>query len=420
MKEGSVLMVRTDVRRVLQRCDPEGLPFDESGLQEFLRLHPEILPVGHYGESFLPLICIGREVQLGGSCRIDNLYVSPAGYLTLVETKLWKNAEQHREVVAQVLEYARQLQSATYQELDEACRAYTREYEAREQSLAERLAGGEESPQDLADTVISSLPSGNFKVIIVGDRIHENLIDLTEFLGRFAHLSLGLSLVELACYRLGPASDDGFMLVPRLALRTVEVERAVVRIALAEGVPNSISVQAEAPRPPIKGMRPPALDEGEFYERLSVALGGRESGRADTAKVREWVDELQRELGLETEPKISTLTLKARLPWDQDRLGTVLELGVKGVLVGNGGWGMRLQKAGLSPDPALRFCGELQHIHSGFDFKPTKKGYLGWPSVPLGEVLPSLARISDVVRKFLDDIALAHEKSQTPSTTATT
>jgi hypothetical protein len=48
------------------------------------------------------------EVNCGyGS--IDNLFLTPTGDIILVETKLWSNAKARREVVAQALDYIRNL-----------------------------------------------------------------------------------------------------------------------------------------------------------------------------------------------------------------------------------------------------------------------------------------------------------------------
>ena len=42
------------------------------------------------------------------------------GYLTLVETKLWRNPEARRTVVAQIIDYASHLSTWTYDELRQA------------------------------------------------------------------------------------------------------------------------------------------------------------------------------------------------------------------------------------------------------------------------------------------------------------
>ena len=81
---------------------------NEQWLQELLYRHPEILPVDEFDDTFSPPIPIGREISTGRG-PIDNLYVSPDGGLTFVETKLWKNPEKHRTVVAQIIDYAKEV-----------------------------------------------------------------------------------------------------------------------------------------------------------------------------------------------------------------------------------------------------------------------------------------------------------------------
>ena len=62
--------------------------FNEEWLQELLYKHPSILPVDSINSSFAPLIALGREIA-----GIDDLFISPEGLITIVETKLWRNPE---------------------------------------------------------------------------------------------------------------------------------------------------------------------------------------------------------------------------------------------------------------------------------------------------------------------------------------
>jgi len=91
----------------------------EEWLQRLIFDHPDLLPVHEFDESFAPLIPIGREVATK-SGSIDNLYISPVGRVTIVETKLWKNPERHRTVLAQVIDYAKDVSGWTYEELSNA------------------------------------------------------------------------------------------------------------------------------------------------------------------------------------------------------------------------------------------------------------------------------------------------------------
>ena len=56
--------------------------FSEDWLQKLLHKHPDILPVDLINEAFSPIASIGREIA-----KIDNLFVSPNGLITIVETK---------------------------------------------------------------------------------------------------------------------------------------------------------------------------------------------------------------------------------------------------------------------------------------------------------------------------------------------
>jgi len=86
--------------------------YNEAWLQGLIHAHPEILPVSQIEPGFAALIPAAREVACGHGY-IDNLFVTPAGDIVLVETKLWRNGEARREVIAQALDYvsARSCQS---------------------------------------------------------------------------------------------------------------------------------------------------------------------------------------------------------------------------------------------------------------------------------------------------------------------
>jgi hypothetical protein len=105
--------------------------FDEGWIQEHIREHPELLPINDIEPVFSPLISIGREVStVSGS--IDNLFLSTQGYLTLVETKLWRNPEARREVVGQIIDYAKDISQLTYDNLEKLVKEYNRKYRQKE------------------------------------------------------------------------------------------------------------------------------------------------------------------------------------------------------------------------------------------------------------------------------------------------
>jgi hypothetical protein len=95
--------------------------YDEAWLQRLIMRHPSVLPVDQIEPAFSPLIpvCMELPMQAGS---LDNLLVTPAGDLALVECKLWRNPEARRQVIAQVIDYARDMANWTYERLEHAVR----------------------------------------------------------------------------------------------------------------------------------------------------------------------------------------------------------------------------------------------------------------------------------------------------------
>ena len=56
-------------------------------------------------------ICTELNTPAGA---IDNFLVTPKGLPVLVECKLWRNPEARREVVGQILDYAKELKSLVF------------------------------------------------------------------------------------------------------------------------------------------------------------------------------------------------------------------------------------------------------------------------------------------------------------------
>ncbi len=92
----------------------------ESELQQLVDRFPQCLPLDEIepgiSENFVS-ICMELPTEHGP---IDNLLMTPAGDIALVETKLWRNPEARREVVAQALDYASCLFEMEYSDLEAA------------------------------------------------------------------------------------------------------------------------------------------------------------------------------------------------------------------------------------------------------------------------------------------------------------
>ncbi len=89
-----------------QLANPLSLP--EADLQDLVHKHPEALPIEEIDPSFSGPVSICRELNTPAG-PIDNFLVTPSGLPILVECKLWRNPQARREVVGQVLDYAKEL-----------------------------------------------------------------------------------------------------------------------------------------------------------------------------------------------------------------------------------------------------------------------------------------------------------------------
>jgi hypothetical protein len=95
--------------------------YQECLLQETIDRWPNILPISDFYPSVASLCSLGREipVDLGNTEGfIDNLLLTDDGHLVIVETKLWRNPEALRSVVAQTLQYCMAISQLTLDELE--------------------------------------------------------------------------------------------------------------------------------------------------------------------------------------------------------------------------------------------------------------------------------------------------------------
>lgn len=208
-------------------------------------------------ESFGPLVSLGREIW-----SIDNLFISPSGRITIVETKLWRNPEATRQVVAQVLDYAKRLSSLSYEEFEKICRSAMSPAPLSGMNLFEAVSNAfpdeSISEADFIDAVQTNLRKARFMLLVVGDGIRENLEQMLELLHQQPQMLFTFGLVEMQIYE--GAGVPGRLIVPQLVARTTEIVRAVVRVEGPGDVPISVSLPQEPKE------KAATLSEQEFIE----------------------------------------------------------------------------------------------------------------------------------------------------------
>jgi hypothetical protein len=248
----------------------EAAPYDEKWLQHLIMRHPSLLPVDQIEPAFNPLIPICVELPVG-SGSMDNLFVTPAGDLALVECKLWRNPEARREVVAQIIHYATEISTWTYETLQDAIRrtkAFDGSDEKRPHSLYELVsAHGEIDEVSFHDAVSRNLKRGRFLLLIVGDGIREGVEGMTEFLQQHAGFHFTLAFVEIALFK----APGGYIAQPRVLTRTTNIERGIV--TLDEGR-LTIRPSSPGPGPVGNGGRRTTITQEHYFERLETEFPG--------------------------------------------------------------------------------------------------------------------------------------------------
>lgn len=234
---------------------------DEGWLQALIQQCPALLPIADIEPGLLPVIPVCMELAVP-SGYIDNLMVTPDGGIVVIETKLWRNPQARREVVGQVLDYAKDLAGLGYEELERAAGAARKEPGFRLYELV-RQEGHDNDEARFIDRVSRNLALGRFLLIIAGDGIQEGAEQLAGFVQRHVGLHFTLAVVEMSIWRM--PEDQRILVLPRIIARTVEIERAVVRVE--PGV-------AVVPLPPPAGQgssgRPQTLSEAQFDEALAA------------------------------------------------------------------------------------------------------------------------------------------------------
>ena len=196
---------------------------DEARLQDILFRHAEVLPLGEIDPAYenpVP-VCMELGTRAGPA---DALYLTPTGKIILAEFKLWRNPEARREVVGQVLDYARVLASWSYDDLVREVRSRTKRspYEIVSEAC------GDVREQLFVDRVARNLKRGEFLLLIIGDGIREGVERIVDYVQEHSGLQFNLALVEAAVFRSGRNVGDDMIIQPRVLAKTELIPRTIL------------------------------------------------------------------------------------------------------------------------------------------------------------------------------------------------
>lgn len=204
----------------------------EAQLQQLIHEFPSCLPVEEIDPLFANPVPLCMELSTNAG-PIDNLLITDTGLPIIVECKLWRNPEGRREVVGQILDYAKELTRWSSSDFQREVAKRTGIADTPVLTLL-RAAGREVDEVRFNDALTHNLRRGRFMLLIVGDGIREGVETISEYLQVHANLHFSLGLVEMPIFLAG----DSRIVAPRVLARTHLIERHVV------AVPEGFALQA--------------------------------------------------------------------------------------------------------------------------------------------------------------------------------
>ena len=268
------LVGKDDVRGSLEKLermslDRAGSEISERWLQELIDDAPNVLPVSQvYARAADDLHSIGREITTSNGGSIDNVLISGSGHLIVVETKLWRNHQARREVVAQILEYAQDVKHWDYEKVEKLWW----ERHGKGKTLHTAVAPDMDEAEWI-DQVGDQISAGEIVLLIVGDGIDSRAENLAETVAGRPDMMFRLALVELRVFSL---DDQRYLVMPSTMAKTAEIQRATVRLIFDPK--HKPDVRIEAPIPdsagrPASGSRV-SLDATQFLTQLEKHKNG--------------------------------------------------------------------------------------------------------------------------------------------------
>lgn len=207
--------INKSTNKITSFTDENRLNIDENFIQDLCFSTPSVVPVAEIEPIYSGLIPLCRELKVP-SGRCDDVFINDEGFLTIIECKLWKNPEAKREVVAQVIDYAKDLASFDYEKLQENV---LKARKGNEKSLIDIVKNySDVSEYDFIDKVNNHLKNGEFLLLILGDKIKDNIEKMVDFFHKYTKMSFTLALLELDLFKI--PETENIIVIPNCLAKT--------------------------------------------------------------------------------------------------------------------------------------------------------------------------------------------------------
>jgi len=339
----------------------------EGWFQDLLFKYPTLIPIDEIEEVFGPLVPVARELPTEAG-PVDVVYINPRGYITLVETKLFRNPEARREVVAQILDYASAMSGWTYQDFCNAVRLKRRIDDGRPTGPSTPIEGDDDPILPLVhdhpdfdearfiDAVTKNLAQGRFLLLVAGDGIQHGVEQLADTLAAAPALGFTFALLEIALFKTD-MGDQAMVAQPRVLVRTREIVRAVVELR-APLAPKDVTVKLPEVVYGDDGGKRRRLTEEAMFETIAESLGA-----PVVEQFRGFLRECEK-VGIEPEARSASISLF----WYEPNTGRRFSFGS---IFADGGrvgmWFVRhnYYKASLDPSIGLEYVNSVAALVPG-------------------------------------------------------
>jgi len=318
---------------------------------------------------------------------------------------LWRNPEARREVVGQILDYAKELNKWTFTDLNNAVIAYNGNKEGIVESIKKFEHFDETEVQYLIDNISKNLNRGRFLLLIVGDGIRESVEDMVEYLNQTPQLFFTLALIELQVFKV-PKEKDSFLVIPQVVTRTKEITRAIFRVEGAQSQNLKITIDADLEGEDAKKSRNPhkrfTITADDFFEQLE-----RSTDKKTVQATKGIIAECE-EKGYYIHWGQGSVVVKLSDPEGSGIKITLFVIDKRGTVVL--GWSAgQIDRLGIPKEISYKFSADTAKLFS--NIKPSPKYPEGWVRAAQ---LTDMIKVSDkfiaCVDSFVSDISEALEK----------
>jgi hypothetical protein len=381
-------------------ADAEGR-ITEERLQQAIHRDASCIPFDEIEPGITGFVPICREMPTPRG-PIDNLLMTPAGHIALVETKLFRNPQARREVLGQALDYAVSLFGMGYEAFETAVLGGQFAPRPKPSKLHDFFKDcPDEVPEErFIDAVSGRLKRGEIIIVVAGDGIRSETESLLDGINPFAQFHFTLALAEISLFTI-PGTGD-LLVRPRTLAKTQLLPRPVF-VVQAVASENDIPAAAAMPA------RVTDQSEQEYWRQLEKAVPGARVALAPVIS------------SLEALGGYAEFLASLNFKWDPPNAAKSMNLGY---IMKTGAMWFDAPSWSAPRHLADAYVDDAARLFGGQAFSPFKSGvrtvYRDGKPLRLSDAVLNLAGWPDLMGRVIESLdAVAYTSPQTLSTVTT-